>query len=256
MMPGKKQKPAKHDKILATLAELRALHIDTPHRTRVAVLSGYKGMNNPGFKKATGNLKKAGLLAYGRNTIRLTDTGLAKAGKVSPPKTNAATHQRLKALLNSRIAEKLFDSMSDGRLYRRAEVAAACGYDTEESSSFVKFLGNLSSLGIVEYPKDPNDSSKRLVRLTDIAFPLGRGSEGSCLGGSYDAPIVIDGASSSNMTLDTEVSDEALEGDDAFEAGLFDHWDMIDNVINESKFTNSYLTYGAAYRSHFLYLFD
>jgi hypothetical protein len=198
---GSDKKISVHDKILSSMAELRALNILTPPRTQVALFSNYSNTKSMGFAKALSHLKKQGFIEYpGKGIVRLSEEGLAKAGTVDPPRSTADVHDRIKALFPAQ-AQKLFNSLSDGLTHPRDDVKTACGYKNEKSYGFAKSLSTLSSLGIVEYPKDPADSKKKLVRLTDISFPFGRGGN--------TAPTMnmnVEAAAGTDETMETESS--------------------------------------------------
>jgi hypothetical protein len=163
-----------HERILSAMAELLALKIPAPPRIQVAFFSGYTNANT-GFVKALSQMKKQGLVEYsGKATVRLSLAGLAKAGTVDLPRSTADVHKRIKDLFPPK-AQEFINYLSDGSTHPREDVATACGYDNEASTGFAKVLSNLKGRGIVEYLKDPADSKKKLVRLTDISFPFGRG---------------------------------------------------------------------------------
>jgi len=146
-----------------------------PPRVQVALFSGYSNVRSAGFAKAMGHLKKKLLVEYPSSTsYRLTPAGIeaagcnhASAGNGNNAVTNAAAQNRIKALLKPK-AREIFDALSGGQTRERVAVAMLTGYTNERSAGFAKALSTLSSLQIVEYP------GPKLVRLTDLAFPLGR----------------------------------------------------------------------------------
>ena len=165
-------------RIVVALKELYDLGIKAPPRLQVALFSGYANVKSKGFANALSKLcKTQGLIEYpDSKSVRLTQAGITKAGSVTPPSSNEQVHEKIKNLLKG-TETKIFDELVDGLSHIREQVAADVGYSNVKSKSFANSLSKMSSLGFLEYVK--SDSKKNLIRLTDIAFPLGRPVEAS-----------------------------------------------------------------------------
>ena len=164
-------------RILGSVAELQALACRPP-RTMVAMLAGYKNKSSKGFANPLGALKTEGLVTYpDKESVVLTEMGLAcdEMKGVTPPKNNEEVHARVKALL-SPTQQRIFDLLAaDRRAHARDEVAQACGYTNPASKGYSNSVSNMSSLGLVEYPRNNLDPKKKLVQLTAICFPFAAG---------------------------------------------------------------------------------
>ena len=159
--------------ILSSLKELLDLGIDAPPRLQVAVFSGYSNLQSKGFVKAMKELYTGkGFIEYpDSKTVRLTLAGIANASSVaSAASTNEQVQQRFKNMLKEKAPE-VFEILKDGRAHDREHVAASVGYSCLQSKGFVKALKQMKGLNLIEYPKD---AKKKLVQLTDLAFPFGR----------------------------------------------------------------------------------
>ena len=168
------QKMPVEQKILSALKELLELGITSPPRKQVALFSGYSNVQSKGFSNAMSKLSKKELIAYpDKKTVALTPAGTAQAGAVTPPTSNAEVQERIKNLLKPKETE-LFNHLSDGRAHAREKVAAGIGYTNVQSKGFSNALSKMSTLGILEHLTDDTDTKKKMVRLTDIAFPFGR----------------------------------------------------------------------------------
>jgi len=159
--------------ILLSLKELLDLGIDAPPRLQVAVFSGYSNIQSKGFVKAMKELYKVkGFIEYpDSKTVRLTQAGITNASSVaSAASTNEQVQQRFKNMLKEKAPE-VFEMLKDGRAHDHEQVAASVGYSCLQSKGFVKALKQMKGLNLIEYSKD---GKKKLVRLTDLAFPFGR----------------------------------------------------------------------------------
>jgi hypothetical protein len=177
---GAGKKRSVEERIMVAMAQLNALRITQPPRVQVALFAGYSNTKSAGFAKALSALSSQKWLEYpSSKDVQLTDLGCAQVQNVTDvPKTTSEVHDRLKLLMTPN-GVRLFNVLSDGRSHGRTSVAWALKYTNEKSAGFAKALTTLSSLGILHYPKDPNDTKAKLVALTDIAFPFGRGDVGS-----------------------------------------------------------------------------
>lgn len=162
-------------KIVAVMAEFRALNIRQIPRIQVALKTGYKNVRSAGFAKGLKALKVDGLVAFpNKETVQLTDKGVEAASQiVVPPRTNEQVHDGIKKMLKPK-SRALFESIADGATYVRKDVASACGYSNERSEGFAGSLSEMSSLGLMEFPKDVANPKVKLIRLADICFPHGR----------------------------------------------------------------------------------
>ena len=166
-------------RIVSGLVELLSIGLHEAPRSQVAVLSGYPGADNAGFKKAVGEAKKAGLVEYPANTqnLRLSPEGLRSMpdNTVVPPQNNAEMLERLKQVLEKKKAPKktslVLDLLSDGEEHSLQSIAKYTDYPSHTTPGFKKFMGNISSLGFIERPVKGTNGT---VLLGDIAFPYGR----------------------------------------------------------------------------------
>ena len=132
----------------------------------------------------------------------MTDAGLQslEAQGVVPPANNAEVHTRIKALLKPKQCE-IFDLLAAGGqayMYPRDEIGVAVGYSCPTSKGWTNSLSKMSSIGIIQYPKDPNNPKKKLIQLTEMCFPF--------LNQQANVQLAADNQISSS----TEVDDEAL----------------------------------------------
>ena len=158
-------------RFLGSMIKLKAAGLTKPSRQHVALLAGYPTDKSPGFLKTIGIMNKRGYVTYlDKVTVALTAEGLAAAGDVaSAATTTAEVHQHVHRLLQP-IQIRLFEVLDDGQVRTRTDVATAMGYEHAKASGFMKIVGQLKSLGIIEYVGE----SKQSLRLADIAFPFGR----------------------------------------------------------------------------------
>lgn len=143
--PAKKKTPAKggrhgkiapgaKDSILTVMAEFEAIGMMTPTRSLVAHMSGYTGgAEQAGFKKALSGLSNKGYLTYpSSSTLGLTEDGKVQVSDtLDPPTTNGDIHERIKKMLSSDNAKKIFDLLTDGKVHTRKEVARVLDYPNE-----------------------------------------------------------------------------------------------------------------------------
>ena len=158
------------------------LKILTPPRKQVALFSGYGNVASKGFANALSKLKSQGYIEYpDPKPVRLSSAGLAAAGTVSAPTSNAVVQERLKTFLTPKECI-IFNLLLDGAAHQRHVVAAAAGY-SHMAKGFSNALSKLSTLFMIIYPKDPNDPKAKLVQATDICFPFGRSNNNNNGGG-------------------------------------------------------------------------
>ena len=193
------------DRIIKAMAELTALGNPSPPRQQVAFFSGYKCTSSTGFAKSLSTLKAEGLITYpGSKLVALTGVGLRApaANGIVPPTSNAEVHTRIKALLTPKQCE-IFNALSahgQAYAYPRDEIRVLVGYSCPSSTGWSKSISNLSSLGIIQYPKDPNNPKKKLIQLTEMCFPF--------LNQQANVQLAADNHISSSTAVDDD--DEAL----------------------------------------------
>ena len=120
--------------------------------------------------------KTEGMIMYpDAKLASLTDKGLesGEARGISPPGDNADVYLRPKALLKP-TQQNIFEKIADRSVYLRGELAAAVGYSSPSSKEFANSIEKMSSVGIVNYPKDDTDLKRKLVQLTDMCFPFSK----------------------------------------------------------------------------------
>ena len=190
-------------RIIRSIKELTALGNPSPPRKQVALLAEYTCTKSKGFANALCELKGEGIIRYpDSKTVALTDAGLQslEAQGVVPPANNAEVHTRIKTLLTPKQCEIFGALAAHGQAYAysRDEIRVAVGYSCPKSKGWANSLSNLSSLGIIQYPKDPNNPKKKLLQLTEMCFPF--------LNQQANVQLAADNQISSS----TEVDDEAL----------------------------------------------
>lgn len=143
-----------HLKVLGALSNLEALGIPDVPRIQVAIFSGYSNLFSTGFVKAIGYLRTAGYIHYPTSgTMGLTDAGKSVAPQAEVALSNEDLQERLIALLEpvcGRLLRVIIDKHPDD--LPRMELATKTGYTNVSSTGFVKAIGKLRSLGLIEYP--------------------------------------------------------------------------------------------------------
>lgn len=157
-------------RILDGLAELEALGLATPPRIQAALFAGYSHVNSTGFVKALGALRVGGWVDYGAGgVVVLTDAGRAAATFAGDPSTLAERQERIRAMLKpveQRVLGPLVTAYPDA--LPREELAVASGYGHVNSTGFVKAVGRLRTLGLIDYP------DRGRIVATDVLFLEGR----------------------------------------------------------------------------------
>lgn len=157
------------EKILSAAAELYHLGVKAPPRIQVVMFANYKHLKSTGVANELTRLKFDGLIEYpNKDTLSLTEAGLAAAPEVVPPQSLAEVHDRMKSLLEPK-ARELFTALEDGKAHTRSEMMKGCGYKHEKSTGWQKCLSQLRALDLADYTDGP-DGTKG-IRLTSIAFP-------------------------------------------------------------------------------------
>ena len=193
---------------------------------QVAFFSGYKCTSSTGFSKSLSTLKGEGLITYpGSKLVALTDVGLRApaANGIMPPTSNAEVHTRIKALLTPKQCQ-IFDALAahgQAYAYSRDEIRVAVGYSCPSSTGWSKSISNLSSLGIIQYPKDPNNPKKKSIQLTDMCFPF--------LNQHANVQVA---AADNHISSSTEIDDEALYNAPTPPMNLFDNSAFNEDRVN------------------------
>lgn len=154
-------------KVLDAIAWLNSIGIEMPNRVAVAFVSGYSSTSSS-YVKTCGALRTQGLVEYAAgNLIYMTEEGRARANHPeNPPTSNEDLHEAIYAQLSA-AEKKIMRPIigAAGEPISKADVAAAAEY-SETSSSFVKILGRMRTLGLIDYV--PGGS----VKAEAILFPL------------------------------------------------------------------------------------
>jgi len=153
-------------RIVDAIAELNSLGIKQPPRAQVALMANYTHTGSTGFVKAVGGLSSGGLVRYpGPGLIELTDAGRAAAQWGVGPISEKELQQRLMSTLGGVAARILKPLIARNKEpMTRQELCEASGYTHIGSTGFVKGVGRLSSLGLVDYPE------KGMVAATKMLF--------------------------------------------------------------------------------------
>lgn len=153
-------------RILYGISWMNAIGVPEPSRVAVAFLADYSS-NSSGYVKACGSLRTLGAVEYlPGNLIKLTDAGRVLAPEIDPPSSNEELHEKIYARLSPRersVLEPIVNA--GGQEISKLDVAAAADY-SENSSGYVKILGKLRTLGLIEYSNPPGS-----VYAEKILFP-------------------------------------------------------------------------------------
>lgn len=149
-------------KILMAIAGLRLTSGDDVDRKTVQGIAGMKSKGS--FDTTLLNMKKDGLIEYTTTTVRLTQAGLDELGDAAIiPATNEGIQDALKDTIKQKKSKEIFDILTDGKAYSKAEIAKKLG--VEENKSFGTYLSALSKV---------SEKVDGKIRLKDEAFPIGR----------------------------------------------------------------------------------
>ena len=160
---GKKEASVKH-RVLVALASQRALGKQQVEKKQIVRLAGI--INTHTFDTNCASMKKQGLITQVGTCLELTDKGMDKVGddvSLAVPQTNEDIQSKLKAQIQQKRAHLIFDVLTDGRAYTRAEIAEKLGW--EQNKTFQTYMSYLSKLV---------DKVDGKVQLKDEAFPFGR----------------------------------------------------------------------------------
>jgi uncharacterized protein DUF87 len=139
-------------RILDAMAWMESIGLFNPKRTIIAFLAGYSATST-GFTIPLGLLRKSGLITYpDSQTAGLTDPGRAAANPQPAPLTTDELHRAIFAKLTGpqgRILKHLIQSYPHPM--NRDELAERAGY-SPISTGFTIPLGNLRTMGLIDYP--------------------------------------------------------------------------------------------------------
>lgn len=162
-----------NQRVLNALAELTEYGLIEPQRSLVALFSGYGHPRSTGFVKALGALRSGGLIDYPNDgAVALTPQGRVQDTRVADDyeRTSERFQARIKEQLPP-VNQKMLDVLI--RHYpaaiSREDLAVNCDYGHPRSTGFVKALGRLRGIGLIDY--GPNGR----VRACDVLFPEANG---------------------------------------------------------------------------------
>lgn len=151
-------------KILNALAWWESISIDRPTRLQVAALAGYSA-NSGGYNNLLGQLRTTGRIDYPTTgVVCLTEEGRGMAEAPATPLTTAELHDAVLARLTKpqqRIIVPLIDIYPNAM--SKPELGEATGY-SHNSGGFNNLLGQLRSLGFIDYPQ------KGYVAVKEVLF--------------------------------------------------------------------------------------
>jgi len=151
-------------RILDALADMEGIGVDQARKGQVALWAGVSPKSS-GFANNLGALRSAGLIDYpASGYVALTDRGRVLTSPAPEAVSNADLHERIRPLVSParwRILEALIEVYPEP--LTRDALAQAVGV-TSTSSGFANNLGNLRSLGLLDYP------SPGLVIASDLMF--------------------------------------------------------------------------------------
>lgn len=153
------------DRIVRAIASRHALGEEKPSRKIVMGLAVFTSKGS--FNTTIANIKKKkNHVDYDRDSIWLTEEGREYIGTdaLAVPQDNSGIQEKMREEMIKGIKPRqMFDVMTDGLWYSRAELAAAM--NIPNNASFKTYMSSLSK--VVE-----RDNGK--IRLLDMAFPCGR----------------------------------------------------------------------------------
>jgi len=131
-------------------------------KNQIALMSGYS-IKSSGFLKPLGHLRKLGLITYDPNTLTATDSGISVLCDYTPIPTDSETvcNYWLNKVTGPerRILKPIIDAYAG--MISKEDCAEQAGYSVI-SSGFLKPLGHLRKLGLIEYVPDGLKATKEL----------------------------------------------------------------------------------------------
>lgn len=159
-------------KILNATAHLSKSSTKHVSRKKVAQLCGFPKNESRSYANQIGILKKQKewIIVVDAETIALTKEGLKHAEDEPPAVDNNDNLEKAKEKIKMSKGKKVFELLSDGKTYTRAEVGKAIGSD-HTIRSFNNILGPLKTLGYIEYVEK---NGEKACVMTEDMFPFGR----------------------------------------------------------------------------------
>lgn len=150
--PGVGSPPPAQRRILNALAFLEGIGIAGPTKTQLALFA-QTSPKSSGYQNNLGSLRTAGLIAYPQpGTAALTEEGRAIADEQHPVRSDEDLHTYVRSLVGparSRVLDVLIEVYPAA--LSKAELADRAGTSLT-SSGYQNNLGNLRSLGLIDYP--------------------------------------------------------------------------------------------------------
>lgn len=137
-------------KILRSLAEWKAMGHATVSRAQCAFMAG-RGPSSSSYERDLGELRTACLIDYPADgMLQLTPGGAAKVGQHYSPPTLKELQDRIRGLLEPRNV-RIFDALISGHIFDRDTLSHNAGRG-QSSSSYERDLGELRTIGLIDYP--------------------------------------------------------------------------------------------------------
>jgi len=160
-------------KLLKSVAEWHSVGVTEPTRLIAASRAGYKNVDTKSIRSCFS--KKFRLFLEGlidlptKDTIKITEKGLAQVGPVDVPSMTAEEifNQYVLPTYTDATEARIVGALKDGRMYGMADLLEATGYKNKDSKPFRSARNNLKKRGDVEISGDEH-------RLADRLFPVGR----------------------------------------------------------------------------------
>jgi len=159
-------------KILNATAHLSSSTTKHVSRKKVAQLCGFPKKESRSYTNQIGILKnnKEWIIVVDAETIALTQEGLKHAHAEPPAVDNNESLEKAKEKLKMGKGKRVFELLSDGKVYTREEIGKAVGSD-HTNRSFNNILGPLKSVGYIDYVEK---NGEKACVMTDDMFPFGR----------------------------------------------------------------------------------
>ena len=165
---SKKEKSVKH-RVLMAIASQRVLGKLEVEKKQIIALASIT--NTHTFDTNCASMKKKGLIEQVGSCLKLTDKGMDEIGGEDAiigelPQTNDDIQTKLKEQIKHKRAHLIFDLLTDGKAYTRAEIAEKLGW--EQNKTFQTYMSYLSKV------VDKVGEGGKKIQLKDEAFPFGR----------------------------------------------------------------------------------
>lgn len=159
-------KPAQR-KLLNALASLEAIGVPQADKKQLALFAGVSPKSGAYFS-SLGKLRSSGLIEYPTGgAAALTEAGRAEADASDAPSTTAELHERVRRIIKEakwKIVDALIAVYPDSM--PKEDLAVSIGV-SPKSGAYFNSLGNLRSLGLIDYP------SPGTAAATDVLFLAG-----------------------------------------------------------------------------------